>query len=190
MEKVKFNRRDDDLVNITMGTDEVLNKHGFIGEVTDKIIYPDGRIEVIESHNIVVNSISRLIAAFVKGEPGYMNGNLYWAFGTGKEEWDSNPYTPVASASTLVNEVFRKPITDRAFIDSNNNPVDHVTNRLELKVILGSDEANGHSLREFGVFGGNATGTKNSGIMLNHKVHARIDKVEGMQIERRVRFTF
>lgn len=186
-----FNKgfKDEDNLSLQFSGEEKSRK-GFIGETTDIITYPDGTQEIIKSHNVVVNDISKLLAAFIKHEQGYTDGNLYWAVGTGASNWDNNPYTPVDTNTKLVNEVFRKPITVRNFTNANGDVVNYVTPYLELSVVIESDEANGFSLREFGIFGGNATSAKDSGLMINHKAHARIDKVEGMRIERSVRFSF
>lgn len=163
----------------------------FLGETFDTITYPDGRVEKRErSFNIVVDSISKLISALIKNDSAYAEGNLYWAVGTGQSTWDTAPYNPVSTNTKLINEVFRKRITKRTFIDSAGNPTAIATNRLQLEITVESSEANGLSLREFGIFGGNVTGTKDSGVMINHKIHSRIDKEEGMIVERSVRFTF
>lgn len=166
-------------------------KFTFLGEVFDTIYHKDGRIEKREkSFNIVVDSISKLISALIKHENDYTDGRLYWAVGEGLPSWDTAPYTPVATTTKLFNEVFRKQITSRSFIDVEGNPTNEVTNRLQLDIVLETNEANGFSLREFGIFGGNVTSVPNSGIMINHKTHSRIDKEEGMRVERSVRFTF
>lgn len=188
-ERKKINGSEMDSLVLAMEEQETSNK-SFIGQVTDIITHPDGRVEVREGYNVVVNSISKLLACFIKFHSEYVGGNLYWAIGQGSSTWDSNPYSPVDTNSKLNNEVFRKAITVRNFITSGGTITNDITNRLELSVTLESEEANGFSLREFGIFGGNATETKDSGLMINHKTHSRIDKVEGMKIERSVRFTF
>lgn len=167
----------------------------FIGEVFDTITYPDGTVEKREkSFNIVVKDVSRLIAALIKFESGYNTGKLYWALGTGLPTWDTTPYSPSDTNTQLVNEVFRKEIlpAQRFFVDANGVPLQagRISNRIQLDIQIAGNEANGVSIREFGIFGGNATTTKGSGIQINHKAHSRIDKVDGMTIERSVRFTF
>lgn len=180
----------EDMVTASYHNDES-RKFSFIGEVFDTIHHKDGTIEKREqSYNIVVDSISKLIAALIKYENGYTDGRLYWAVGQGLPNWDGAPYAPVATTTKLFQEVFRKQITSRSFIDQEGNPTTEVTNRLQLDIILETNEANGFSLREFGIFGGNVTAVPNSGVMINHKAHSRIDKEEGMKVERSVRFTF
>jgi hypothetical protein len=189
-EKANIGRSETDTLSVSFEEQERMTGRHFIGEVTDRITYPDGRVEVREGQNVVVNSISKLLACFIKDHAGYTDGNLYWAIGQGSTNWDGTPYTPVDTNTKLTSEVFRKAIAVRKFVDANGTETSAVTNRIELSVTLESAEANGYSLREFGIFGGNASGTKDSGLMVNHKTHSRIDKVEGMKIERSVRFTF
>jgi hypothetical protein len=49
--------------------------------------------------------------------------------------------------------------------------------------------ANG-PLREFGVFGGNATGLLGSGIMCDRVIHQVVNKNSNMALQRKLRFTF
>lgn len=184
-----------EVLAIGMMDEESIAGKRFIGEVFDTIHYPDGRVEKREqSFNIVVDQVSKLIAALIKAETGYTGGKLYWALGAGATAWDTTPYSPVSTNIKLVNEVFRKEITSaqRFFVDANGvkQAAGVITNRIQLDITIESGEANGNSLREFGIFGGNATVTKDSGLQINHKAHSRIDKVDGMRIDRSVRFTF
>jgi hypothetical protein len=194
-EKVNLPLSDEDDFTISFEEESGKSSKGFIGEVHDTIHHPDGRIEKrSKSFNVVVDSISKLIACLIKSESGYTGGKLYWALGSGSTTWDTTPNSPSSGNIKLINEVFRKEITSaqRFFIDANGTKLGAgvISNRLQLDIVIESNEANGYSLREFGIFGGNATGTKDSGIQINHKSHSRIDKVSGMKIERSVRFTF
>ncbi len=159
--------------------------------VIDKITYPDGTQEVIEHLNTVVDDCSRLIASLMKGQVGY-KGITYWAVGSGAGTWDNaNPPAPTVGDTKLFNETYRKAInpSDITFLDSNDKPTTSVTNKLQIKVVFTESEANGE-LREFGLFGGNATATKNSGIMINRKTHGLIYKTSGMRLERIIRIVF
>ena len=160
-------------------------------KVTDKITYPDGRVEVRNYVNTVVDDCSRLIASLMKGQAGY-KGITYWAVGSGAGTWDNaNPPAPAVGDTKLLNETFRKAInaSDITFLDSSGNPTTSVTNKLQIKVTFTETEANGE-LREFGLFGGNASSTKNSGIMINRKTHGLIYKTSGMTLERTIRIVF
>ena len=160
-------------------------------KVTDKITYPDGRVEVRNYVNTVVDDCSRLIASLMKGQAGY-KGVTYWAVGSGANTWDNaNPPAPAVGDNKLFNETFRKAInaSDITFLDSSDNPTTSVTNKLQIKVLFTEEEANGE-LREFGLFGGDATSNRNSGIMINRKTHGLIYKTSGMTLERTIRIVF
>ena len=62
------------------------------------------------------------------------------------------------------------------------------TNILQISHTFGPTDCNG-VWREFGIFGGNATSAKDSGVMINKRHHAVITKTEEMTIERIMRFT-
>ena len=159
--------------------------------ITDKITYPDGTQEVIEHINTVVDDCSRLIASLMKGQAGY-KGIAYWAVGAGAGTWDNNnPPKPKVGDTKLLNETFRKAInaSDITFLDSSDKPTTSVTNKLQISVTFTETEANGE-LREFGLFGGKATATRNSGIMINRKTHGLIYKTSGMRLERIIRIVF
>lgn len=160
-------------------------------EVIDKVIHADGRVEEFTYYNTVVDSCSKLIACLMKGQAGY-NGILYWAVGSGDSSWsNSNPPSPSTSTTKLVNEIGRKRIDPNniVFIDANNNVTQNITNRLQISITFEEGEMNGE-WREFGLFGGNATGTKDTGIMINHKIHPLIYKTSGIRVERTIRLTF
>jgi hypothetical protein len=166
----------------------------FKGEVLDYFIYPNGNKELIREmdYNVVVNNCSVLIAALMKGHSGY-SGATYWAVGSGNEAWPSDtPGSPAATDSQLVTETFRKaivPATDIVFLDGSNNVSATPTNKIQVTVTFLEEEANG-ALMEFGIFGGNATGTANSGVMINHKTHPLIYKTNVLQLQRILRLTF
>lgn len=171
--------------------DEESRNGKFIGEVTDRLI--DAKTgEVIEErvyNNLVVDKCSVLIAGLMKGA---LTGIQYFAVGSGSSSWNNSSLpSPATTDTQLLAETYRKAITanDIKFIDANNNESSTPTNRLQIKVTFNESEANGE-LRELAIFGGGATATKNSGYMLNRKIHALIYKTSGMKLERIIRFTF
>lgn len=160
-------------------------------KVTDVITHPDGRREVRNYVNTVVDDCSRLIASLMKRHTG-MTGIAYWAVGGGAGSWDNaNPPAPTVGDTKLVNETFRKDVkeSDIIFLDANDNVTSTVTNKIQIKVTFLENEANGE-LREFGLYGGNATATRGSGIMINRKTHGLIYKTSGMTLERTIRIVF
>jgi hypothetical protein len=161
-------------------------------EVIDKLIYADGHTETRRYFNTVVDNCSQLIACLMKQQSGYA-GISYWAVGSGLTAWsNSAPPSPVTSDTKLTTETFRKaivPATDIVFLDTNNAETASITNKIQIKVTFLETEANGE-LREFALFGGNATATLNSGIMVNRKTHGLIYKTSGMKLERTIRLVF
>lgn len=161
------------------------------GEYTDTIKHLDGTVEIYEGRNLVVNGIYHLITSLFSNKEGYI-GLQYWAIGSGEEDWDEGePTAPQVSDTTLHSELGRKEIQpgDCRFVDAQGETASTPTNRLAVKVIFGYDECIG-TWREFGLFGGNATGIQDSGIMINRKVHGVINKTREMEITREIIFTF
>lgn len=162
-----------------------------IGEYRDIITYSDGTVEVKEwERNIIVNDIGKLVTCLFKNQSGY-SGITQWAIGSGVSSWDTTPYQPVPTISGLLNEIGRKSIPSSAirFVDNNGNETNSITNRIQITLTFTESECNG-IWREFAIFGGNATSSRNSGIMINHKVHDVLTKTSNMTIERQIRFTF
>lgn len=161
-------------------------------KITDTITHVDGRVEVIEHENTVVNNCSNLIACLMKAQAGYA-GLTYWAVGSGSSGWsNTSPPSPTVSDSSLLAETFRKaivPATDIVFLDGSDNVTASVTNKIQITVTFLENEANGE-LREFALFGGNATSSANTGIMVNRKIHPLIYKTSGMKIQRVIKIIF
>ena len=158
--------------------------------ITDTIHYSDGRVEVIKrDHNLVVDSILPLILGVLKRDP-IMKGIQYWAVGSGSSSWDSSMPEPSLSDTSLTAEIGRKAISasDMKFVDSDFNESATPTNIIEVSIVFESSECNG-VWREFGLFGGDADTTPNSGIMINKKHHAMLTKTADMVVERKLRLT-
>jgi hypothetical protein len=163
-------------------------------EIIDRLI--DAKTgEVIKEYNYcntVVNDCSKLIACLMKAQAGY-GGIKYWAVGKGDASWNNDaPPSPTVNDTKLLVETYRKaldPVNDIKFLDSNNAETATVTSKLQIKITFLESEANGE-LREFGLFGGTADGTANSGLMINRKIHPLIYKTSGMKLERIIRVQF
>lgn len=173
-----------------MQEDKKLTGGSVTGEFTDTITYTDGRKEVIEGHNLIVNDIGKLIACLFSRKSGY-SGLTHWAIGSGAESWDNATVNPKVTDTRLTSEFFRKAIqpTDIKFLDSSGEPTENITNVIAITVTFTTSEANG-KWREFAIFGGNATSSLNTGIMINHKNHKILTKDDSMTVERQIRFTF
>lgn len=159
------------------------------------IIKRNGRVveETPWNHNIVVTSVTTLIAALIAGK--LPTHKLYWAVGSGSEDWDTETDipAPTPNETSLVNEIGRKLIEFDSveFYDAANKPVEDgkMSNRIHITALFGEEECNG-DWREFGIFGGNATSDLGSGIMIDDKRHKHIAKTTDTVIERHLILTF
>ena len=161
------------------------------GEYKDTVRHLNGTVEVFEGRNLVVNGIYNLITSLFAGKEGY-TGLQFWAIGKGSEDWDEGEVTqPEVTNIKLLSELGRKEIqpANFRFVNEHGETSPAPTNRLAVKVVFGYDECIG-SWREFGLFGGNATSSVDSGIMINRKVHGVINKTREMEITREIIFTF
>ena len=161
-----------------------------VGQITDKIYDTKGNlIETREGHNLVVTSILPLLASLLKKDSNF-TGLQYWAIGQGDSSWDTTLPDPTVGDTQLVSELGRVaiPDTDVTYLDDNLSPSNTPTHILQIRHTFDENTLNG-TWREFGIFGGNASATLGSGIMLNHRNHARLDKTSEMIVERTMRFT-
>ena len=160
------------------------------GQSIDRIYDLDGNLkQELVGHNLVVNSFLNLVMCLLKQQSGY-GGIKYWAIGSGTSSWDSSMPSPDINATRLTAELGRVPISadDIKFLNSDYSPISSPSNILEIRHVFSAAECNG-VWREFGIFGGNATTSLNSGIMINKRHHAVITKTDEMTIERIMRFT-
>lgn len=180
--------KDYDTANVSLSHDDGVSV-SMTGHIIDKI-YKNGKlIDVIEGHNIVVNSFTKLAMALIKGESGF-SGATYWAVGSGEASWDTSLPDPKASEVLLTNEIGRVALnaSDIVFLNNDLSVSNVPTNMLQIKHLFGKNDCNG-KWREFGIFGGNATADINSGILIDKKHHAIVTKTSDMTIERTLRFT-
>lgn len=159
------------------------------GEVIDKIYKNGVLVDTIYGCNLVVNSFLKLVMSLCKGESGY-GGIQYWAIGSGNASWDDGIPDPEINATRLTSEIGRVAInpSEIKFLTADYSESSTPTNILQIKHTFTENDCNGE-WREFGIFGGNAFGTANTGIMINKKHHAVITKTSDMMIERTMRFT-
>lgn len=166
------------------------------GYYKDVLIDPQGNI-IWDSgwqSNLIVNNCNILLAMLMKDHQG-IKGILYCAFGEGDETWDSKRSIPLLTDTQLTNEVFRKSIlSDQIlYLNSNGQPINTPSTLLEICVEIRGEEfiSNGSQpLREFGLFGGDATDNANSGYMIDHVTHERYDLTSELTLNRKIRLTF
>ena len=161
-----------------------------VGQFKDKVFDVNtGELlyETDWSKNTIVNGLNKAIAYAFAG----MGGLSYWAVGSGATIWDTSLPSPSVTDTQLVNEIGRKVITASAyaFLVSEGRVSATPTNVLQITLTFGAGDCNGE-WREFAIYGGNATSTLGSGIMINHKTHALLVTTDTIQVQRQIKFTF
>lgn len=166
------------------------------GQYRDVLLSPQREViwEQPWQPNLIAEGFRRVLAALVRGEGDSLN---FWAVGTGQEEWDS-PTAELPDDETrrqliaLYNEIRREAISPDDIIFVGGSPTEP-TNQLEISVAFtiaeDAGEAETQSLREFGLFAGGSI-EPNSGVMINHRIHPRIDLQPGFTLQRTLLLTF
>lgn len=119
----------------------------------------------------------------------------YLAIGSGDSSWDADPNNvskPVTQTS-LTTEFTRFAVTADEFEFLDNSGVllspQSLSPRFRLTRLLGANDANG-DLREFGLFGGDASAGSDTGLMFNWITHPLIQKDATLVIERVIDIQF
>ncbi len=167
------------------------------GRWRDKITYADGTEEVTPWRPNQIQNVAAIVAAALfrrydeTAEGTDWDGITYMGIGRGNVTWDTVPPTQDAADTILEDEFVRKAIapSDMSFSDGAGTPQLPESRFIMIVVTLAPSEAN-DSLREFALFGGDATGTVNTGQMINWIVHNRFDKDSSITIQRTVEFEF
>lgn len=171
-------------------------KNGLRGRWRDEIYSADGVL--VSDSGWSDNQIQDTAATIVAGclsrldeLPATWEGISYLALGEGQGAWDTAAPAQNKADTTLNNEQFRKAVLDSdiVFIDALGGAVSGAgveTRFIRCTVTIGVGEANGLSLREFGLFGGDAGAGANTGYIFNWVVHGRIDKDATMVIVRTI----
>ncbi len=144
--------------------------------------------------NLIVRQCNTLLSMLMKGHKE-TRGILYLALGEGETSWDVSRPVPLLTDRQLTNEVYRKPIPVDQIIYHNEagRSVDDPTAFLGITVEVRGEElvtTGSQPLREFGLFGGNATDRANSGYMINHVVHERYDLTPELTLTRALNLIF
>jgi hypothetical protein len=168
---------------------ERMSTKTIIGEYFDQDL-TTGKVIHNWKKNLIVLDFGRLLAALCKEHSG-IGGIKYWEVGSGDPVWDTSPVEPQVGDTELLAPHTRVPVTI-FFLDSSNDRITDpavITNKIEMEAMFGEGVATG-ALREFGVFGGDATSAVGSGIMCDRVIHPVINKPENMALLRKLRFTF
>lgn len=166
------------------------------GTYKDVLTGPDGRIEWNSGWrpNLIVTTCNVLMTALMKGEHG-VKGISYWAVGQGQKSWDGYSPSPLPSCSRLDSEIARHQIAGEqiVYLDDAGSPVTAPTSRIEVSAeFRGGDFVSSgfQPLREFGVFGGDASEDPDSGLLVDYIIHPRIDLSPGFTLNRKLRLSF
>lgn len=112
--------------------------------------------------------------------------------GQGDSSWDTTSPTKSVTATDLEDPQYNKSlgVADFQFIDSSGNTTSSVSSGFRLSVTIGTSEANGLSLREFGLFTGTSTSFEFQWNMFNWVDHPVIVKDVNLSIQRTVDIQF
>lgn len=150
----------------------------------DRLVFDSGW-----SPNTIVDAAWPLIAGLLKNDPA-LNGILFWAVGAGDPTWDAARATANPAATQLQDEIERQavPVESIVYLDSNGIPVESPTTWIEVSASF-TWPAEAQTLREFGLFGGNASKVKNSGYLINYVIHPRLELEAGATLTRHLRLS-
>lgn len=157
-------------------------------EIVDRLYRGEELLQEIIHENLVVASCRTLIARLMKGSAG---GITYWAVGAGDASWDTLMPSPEDSDVKLYDEIYRKAVAGASisYIDATNAISATPTSRLQVTTTFLEGDFTG-TIREMALFGGDASVTKDSGFMLNRRIHVAVQKDADTRLERLIRMTF
>src|SRR5258706_10593878 len=141
-------------------------------------------------HNLIVASAWPLVTALLRKEPNAL-GITFCAVGEGDPAWDTNPPQPSVETAHLHREIARAPVgvADMRYIDAAGRPAKTWTHRLELTVVIPAASTL-RRVREFGLVGGDASGSANTRRLINYAVHPVIELRAKQTPKRTIRLSF
>lgn len=163
---------------VNMKNKSVLKVEGYW---RDEIIYENGEVKKTPhdkflNKNLIVDDAGVLMAGLFMGDSDYFFGDLWLAVGNGLAEWDDLVDKGVSNQTIdktqLFTEIFRKQYADKNYITAIGGTI--ITNKtkfLQYRFDFNQEEISGEYLREFGLFGGDAIITENSGKMFDYVIH-------------------
>ncbi|MCP4428762.1 MAG: hypothetical protein GY803_30115 [Chloroflexi bacterium] len=124
------------------------------------------------------------LASLLKGGPDSTTG-LFVAVGTGEAAWDETPPDYDRSVKALSGEAARKAVVpaEIVFLDADGEATETPSPCLRFQVAFDLEEAVG-TLRECGLFGGEASEQAGSGTLLAYYTHPRLEKTAVMTLSR------
>lgn len=171
------------------------NKRLIEGYYKTEIIYKNGKKYVTPesglNKNLVVDSAGALMAGLFMGDNNFNYGNIYLAYGTGSASWDAlqdkGKSNETVDTTILENEIFRKLPTTKTFITAlGGSSTNDRTEFVRLTYDFDDTEMVGETLREFGLFGGDATSALESGVLFDYVIHTAFYKDAEIKTFRRI----
>lgn len=157
----------------------VTNAIRFSTRFRDEFDRGNGFVVEGEGHNLITDGMRNVLAALLAGQGGY-SGVQYWAVGSGDAGADPlSPPAPSPSDTKLAVETGRVPVTI-SFVDDFGEATtgNALSKHVKIQAVFDKGIATGQN-SEFGLFGGNASGTAESGILLNRVTHPLKHKGSG-----------
>ena len=149
--------------------------HPKVEKTSDSIL--QRQLQLTLDSDLQIDSMLNLIGGLLSNQPG-LKGIQYWANGSGDPSWDTTPPQLKKTDTKLTAEVYRKPVNPAG--DITYQPL---TQTLTVRSVFAFNESP-FALREFALFGGNASASRDSGLMINHQTHAIIDKTKAENLAR------
>lgn len=122
----------------------------------------------------------------------YWGAIRHMKLGQGDVSWDSVAPTKDVTATDVLDGVYTKHLSvdDFIFLNESGAEVSQVKSAFRISVTIGSDEANGYALREFGLFSGSEDNLPFTWNMFNWVDHPVINKDTNLVIQRTVDIQF
>ena len=168
---------------------------GLAGYWRDVLVREDGtRIDSGWHRNQIQNSYANILTSFLRRELVFTpEGFMQCAVGSGLVGWDVTSPVQSRGDTTLTTEFFRKALgtVNMTYRDPTTfaDVTPTITNVVQMNCTFLPGEATGDH-REWGIFGGNATGIADSGFMWNWVVVPVFTKAAGDTLLRSARFIF
>lgn len=161
------------------------------GKYRDQIFDSSGRLLFDRgwSPNTIVDSAWPLLAGLLKNDP-FLTGIVYLAVGAGELSWDGTAMAASSMVTGLKSEIDRQLLSeaDMVYLNPDGTPTLAPTNCLAVTADFNwSGET--QILREFGLFGGEATEAADSGMLINYVIHPRVTLEAGATLRRHLRLT-
>jgi len=134
----------------------------------------DGGIKLINKvgpvKNVVVENYEVVACGMLLGSGVFNGGVKYAEVGTGDVGWGVTPPAPSISTTALTAPLTRRLPFSKSFVDLVTlEPTDTQTSRIRISFMLNffEPDVDGQIIREYALFGGDASSTLSTGHMIN-----------------------